>query len=48
MVLVVSQEQVEETMEILKAEGETVYVVGKLVERQGEGCIVKNMSVWNK
>jgi len=46
MVLVASQQHVEETMEVLKAEGETVYIVGKLVERQGEGCVVTNMSAW--
>ncbi|KAK4692984.1 phosphoribosylamine---glycine ligase, partial [Lecanoromycetidae sp. Uapishka_2] len=46
MVLVVSEENVEETAEILRAEGETVYVVGTVVERQGEGCVITNMSVW--
>ncbi len=46
MVLLVSQENVGQTMEVLKAEGEILYIVGKVVERQGEVCVVKHMSVW--
>lgn len=46
MVMVVSQEHVEETMEELKKAGETVYNVGRVVEREGEGCVLKNVDTW--
>lgn len=48
MVLVVGSEHVEDAMELLKGHGETVHVVGKLVERQGEGCIIEGMKCWDE
>lgn len=47
MVLVVSQERAQETIDELKSAGETVYVVGKICARGGgEGCIINNISSW--
>ena len=47
MVLVVSHERAQETMDELKSAGETVYVVGKICARGGgEGCIINNISSW--
>lgn len=47
MVLVVGREHVEETKARLQEFGESVFVVGELVPRTGEDCVVKNMHVWN-
>ena len=48
MVLVVSQERAQETIDELKSAGETVYIVGKLCAREGgEGCIINNISSWD-
>ena len=48
MVLVVSHERAEETIDELKIAGETVYVVGKICARGGgEGCIINNISSWD-
>ena len=48
MVLVVSQERAQETIDELKSAGETVYVVGKICARgAGEGCIINNISSWD-
>ena len=48
MVLVVSQERVQETIEELKSAGETVYVVGNVSARGGgEGCIINNINSWD-
>ena len=48
MVLVVSQERAQETIEELKGAGETVYVVGKVSARgEGKGCIINNISSWD-
>jgi homoserine kinase len=46
MVLVVSQENVRTTMDRLQEYGEKVYVVGSLVKRGDEECVVRNMDVW--
>lgn len=46
MVLVVSQEHSRDVLDKLKGAGEVVCVVGKVIEREGEGCIIKNMHVW--
>ena len=48
MVLVVGQERVKETMEELEKAGERVYNVGKLVNRQGDGCILKELETWDQ
>jgi homoserine kinase len=46
MVLVVAKEKVVEASETLKGAGETVFDIGTLVRRTGEGCVLKNISVW--
>lgn len=46
-VVVVVKEHVEEVVRILEAEGEKVVVVGKVVEREGEGCVLKGLESWN-
>jgi homoserine kinase len=46
MVLVVSEDKVRDTMEILQEYGENVYKVGTLVKRTDEECLVHNMHVW--
>ena len=48
MVMVVGPGQANETMEELKKAGETVYRVGSLVERGGEGCVLKNLDAWDE
>ncbi|KAF2852559.1 phosphoribosylformylglycinamidine cyclo-ligase-like protein [Plenodomus tracheiphilus IPT5] len=47
MVLVVSHEHVQNTVERLQEYGEKVYVVGALRKRTGEDCVVRNMDVWS-
>ena len=46
MVLVVASEDVEQTVGVLKESGETVFEVGRLVERREDGCILMNMEAW--
>ncbi|KAF6235314.1 hypothetical protein HO173_006510 [Letharia columbiana] len=49
MVLIVSPESQEEVLEDLEKAGETVYVVGKMVERaDGEGCVIQGMEIWDQ
>ena len=46
-VIVVSEENHEEVVEGLKADGENAFVIGKLVSRgSSEGCILKNLQWW--
>lgn len=47
MVIVVEESKAEKAMEVLRDGGETVYKVGKLVERQGEGCVLKGLESWD-
>ena len=47
MVLVIGETKVEEAVNVLRAAGDKVYVVGKLVKRGGEGCIVNDVSSWD-
>lgn len=47
MVAVVSKENVEQVTKELEAAGETVYAIGSLVKRSGEGCILKNLQSWD-
>ena len=47
MVLVVEAGKVADAVELLKEQGERAFVVGKLVERTGEECVVRNMHVWS-
>ena len=48
MVLVVAKENVAETTEILKQAGETLYQIGYLTRRDGEGCVLNHLSSWNE
>jgi homoserine kinase len=47
MVLVVDPSKASEAVSVLKAAGETVYEVGRLIKRSGAGCVVTNMSAWS-
>lgn len=47
MVGAVAAEKADELVKELEALGETVYVIGKLVERQEEWCVLKNIEAWN-
>jgi homoserine kinase len=46
MVIVVAEENVEQTSSELRVAGEKVFVVGKLVERENEGCVVRGIESW--
>jgi phosphoribosylaminoimidazole synthetase len=48
MVLIVSKEDKQSAMEVLRANGEEVYEIGKLVPRDEgmEGCVVHNSDIW--
>jgi homoserine kinase len=46
MVLVVEQDNASTTMNRLQEYGEQVFMVGKLVKRTAEDCVVQNMDVW--
>jgi len=46
MILVVSADKAAETTSLLTDLGETVFKVGKLTRRSGEGCVVQNMQAW--
>jgi phosphoribosylaminoimidazole (AIR) synthetase len=47
MVLVVAPEKRDEATRVLTEFGETVYTIGQLRKRLGEGCTVKNMDTWD-
>ncbi|KAK6864242.1 Bcade5 [Apiospora arundinis] len=47
MVAVVAPEEAASVVQLLQAEGETVYTIGKLISRSGEGCVIKNLESWN-
>jgi phosphoribosylamine--glycine ligase/phosphoribosylformylglycinamidine cyclo-ligase len=48
MVIAVSAEGVDEVVRVLVGHGETVYKVGRLVERVegGSGCVLRNLETW--
>ena len=49
MVLIVSPENKDEVLDNLRNAGETVYVVGKLVENKGEeNCVITEMEMWDQ
>jgi phosphoribosylamine--glycine ligase/phosphoribosylformylglycinamidine cyclo-ligase len=48
MVAVVSKENVEVVKGELEKTGETVYTIGSLVKRSGEGCVLKNLESWDQ
>ena len=48
MILVVGEANVARTIRELEAADETVYTVGKLIERtEEEGCVLRNMNGWS-
>jgi phosphoribosylamine--glycine ligase/phosphoribosylformylglycinamidine cyclo-ligase len=47
MVAVVSKDNAAQVLSELKAVGEKVYTIGKLVPRSGEGCVLKNLQSWD-
>ncbi|KAI9677646.1 MAG: hypothetical protein M1817_006601 [Caeruleum heppii] len=46
MVLVVKKSDVAVVTKELETSGETVYTVGRLVRREGEGCVLRNLDAW--
>lgn len=46
MVAVVAARDVEKTVSTLEAEGERVFKIGRLVKRDGEGCVLKSLESW--
>ena len=46
MVMVVGKDKASLAIEELRSAGETVWQVGELAERTGEGCVVENMGIW--
>ena len=48
MVLVVAARHEMKVIEVLREAGETVYIAGSLGKRDTQGCIVRNMQVWNQ
>jgi phosphoribosylaminoimidazole synthetase len=47
MALVVSTENLHHAVESLTKAGEKAFVIGSLIKRAGEGCIIRDMSVWD-
>lgn len=47
MVAVVSQENAAQVISTLEDAGEKVYTIGRLVQRSGEGCVLKNLPSWD-
>lgn len=47
MVAVVSKENVEVVKAELEKAGETVYTIGSLKSRSGDGCVLKNLESWD-
>lgn len=46
MVVVVAAADVEKVVSTLEADGEKVYQIGRLVKRDGEGCVLKGLESW--
>jgi phosphoribosylaminoimidazole synthetase len=47
MVIVVAKEKAEGVRKVLESEGEKVFEVGVLQKREDEGCVIRNMEVWD-
>lgn len=47
MVIVVSEEKAEKARKVLEEAGEKVSVVGKLIKRTGDGCVLHGLESWN-
>ena len=48
MVLVVKKEDSKQAMAELRDAGETVFEIGKLVERREESCVLRNLEAWRE
>ena len=46
MVLVVSEVASGEVQKLLEEQGERMYRIGKLIDRQGDGCVLQGTEVW--
>lgn len=46
MVAVVSAADANQAVKVLEAEGERVFRIGRLVKREGEGCVLKGLESW--
>jgi phosphoribosylamine--glycine ligase/phosphoribosylformylglycinamidine cyclo-ligase len=46
MVIVVSEGNAKEAVDMLEGDGETVYAVGRLIPRTTDGCVLKNIEKW--
>ena len=46
MVMVVSESKSKQSIAELEAVGESVYEIGTVVSRNGEGCVLRNMEAW--
>ena len=46
MVIVVEEHNVSSAIRELQEAGETVWRVGRLVERTENGCVIENMDTW--
>jgi homoserine kinase len=46
MVLVIAADKVPASLETLRAAGETVFEIGKLIPRSGEGCVLTRLETW--
>lgn len=46
MVAVVAEKDVAETVKVLEKEGERVFRIGRLIRREGEGCVLKGLDAW--
>lgn len=44
--MVVEKDKVGSALQELQSAGETVWQVGRLVERTSEGCVIENMRIW--
>lgn len=46
MVAVVAAGDVDRAVQVLEQEGEKVYKIGRLIKRNGEGCVLKGLEAW--
>ena len=46
MVMVVGEDKLSSALQQLQSAGETVWQVGKLIERTDDGCVIENTEIW--
>lgn len=46
MVAIVGAAEAERAVQVLEAEGEKVFRIGRLIKRDGEGCVLKGLESW--